>query len=182
MKAFADELLMVKVKKGELRYLEQLFDRYQQRLYNYFIKCTSDWTESQDLTQITFMRVMKYRHSFDAQKTFEVWLFGIARNLVRDHFKKMKVYRDQFAFAEHLPDKVEDEDGLNIENEARLHRALNQMDPDKRELLVMAKFQGIKYEQIAQIRGSTIAAIKVQVHRAIAKLREYYFELEQNEE
>ena len=51
------------------------------------------------------------------------------------------------------------------------------LDPDKRELLVLAKFQGMKYEQIAELRDMTVSAVKVQVHRTIAKLREHDIDL-----
>ncbi len=174
---------MDKVRNGELQHLEILFDRYQKKLYNYFVKCTTDWDESKDLVQQTFMRVMKYRHSYQSGRGFEVWLFQIARNMVRDHFKKMKVYRDQFDFAERLPDQMDQEQNAEtIEQERRLYQALSLMEPDKKELLVMAKLQGMKYETIAEIRESSVGAIKVQVHRAVAKLRTLYLEVEKAEE
>ena len=178
MKAFSDELLMDKVKGGNLKYLEDLFDRYQRKLYNYFVKCTQDWEEGNDLTQQTFVRVMKYRTSYQTGKSFEIWLFQIARNLVRDHFRKMKVHNDQFDFVEEIPDRIEEVNDDQLEKEQVLYQALALMDPDKRELLVMAKMQGMKYEDIAQIREVSVGATKVQVHRAVAKLRDIYKDLE----
>ena len=56
------------------------------------------------------------------------------------------------------------------------------LDADKRELLVLAKFQGMKYEQIAELRDMSVSAVKVQVHRTIAKLRDLYLEVEKSEE
>lgn len=171
------------VQQGKLNYMEIIFGRYQKRLYNYFLKCTLDADESGDLTQITFIRVMKYRASFNPGRGFEVWLFQIARNLVKDHFRKMKVYRDRFDLAENLPEHAEEDDAREqMEQEALLHRALERLDPDKRELLVMAKFQSMKYEQIAAIREVSVSAIKVQVHRTIARLKELFFELKNCEE
>ena len=178
MKAFSDELLMSKVKDGHLKFLEELFDRYQRKLYNYFVKCTQDWEESNDLTQQAFVRVMKYRHSYRSENRFEIWLFQIARNLVRDHFRKLKVHKNQLDFVEEIPDRMEEVDTDRLEKEQVLYEALAQMDPDKRELLVMAKMQGMKYEDIAQIREISVGATKVQVHRAVARLRSIYMDLE----
>ena len=57
-------------------------------------------------------------------------------------------------------------------------RALHQLPEEKRELLVLSKFQGMKYEQIAELKDVSVSAIKVQVHRTIKQLKDIYFELE----
>ncbi len=173
----ADEQVMILVQKGKLNYMELLFQRYKKPLYNYFLKSTLDTDESNDLTQITFVRVMKYRGSFNADRGFKVWLFQIARNLIKDHYRKMKVYRDQFSMIENIPEYAE-EDVTNeqLDRERKLHQALAKLPDEKREILVMSKFQGLKYEEIAKIREMSVSAIKVQVHRTMGQLRKLYFE------
>ncbi|MFY8035983.1 MAG: RNA polymerase sigma factor, partial [Cyclobacteriaceae bacterium] len=64
------------------------------------------------------------------------------------------------------------------EREALLHRSMAKLNEEDRELLVLTRFQHLKYEQVASILDTTVANIKVKVHRAIGKLREHYFELE----
>jgi RNA polymerase sigma-70 factor (ECF subfamily) len=59
-----------------------------------------------------------------------------------------------------------------------LHRSLAKLSEEQRELLALTRFQHLKYEEVAVIMDTTVANIKVKVHRAIAKLREHYFELE----
>ena len=54
------------------------------------------------------------------------------------------------------------------------------LDEEQRELLVLTRFQHLKYEEVAMMLDTTVANIKVKVHRAIGKLREHYFELEKN--
>ena len=151
--------------------------RYQKQLYNYFLKCTLDREESRDLTQNTFIRVIKYRKSFRIDREFRIWLFQIARNLVRDHFRNNRNNLDSFNPRDHLHAQgdleINDE---QIQREEKLHKALAKLPPDKRELLVMSKFQGMKYEEIARIRDVSISNVKVQVHRTIAQLRKIYFE------
>ena len=177
MKDLPDEKLMELVKFGKLNFMELLFTRYQKPVYNYFLKCTLDQEESRDLTQNTFIRVMKYRSSFRADHGFRVWLFQIARNLVKDHFRKTAVYRNQHTSLDNIPDpEGEGIDGEQMEREEKLHRALGLLPADKRELLIMGKFQGMKYEEIARIRDTSVGAVKVQMHRTIAELRKIYFE------
>jgi RNA polymerase sigma-70 factor (ECF subfamily) len=64
------------------------------------------------------------------------------------------------------------------EREALLHQSLAKLDAEQRELLVLTRFQHMKYEEVAELMNTTVANIKVKVHRAIVKLREHYFELE----
>jgi RNA polymerase sigma factor (sigma-70 family) len=61
-----------------------------------------------------------------------------------------------------------------------LHRSLSLLSEDQRELLVLTRFQQMKYEEVALIMDTSVANIKVKVHRAIAKLRDHYFELEKD--
>lgn len=172
----SDEYLMAKVKAGNYDFLSELFNRHSRRVFNYFLKSTLDRDESADLTQILFIRVMKYRKSYQEERSFVVWIFQIARNLIKDHFKKMKVYKDQFNPIEVVPEIQEDEDHEQMEREERLYAAMNKLPDEKRELLVLSKFEGLKYEQIAELKGTTVSNIKVQVHRTIKELRNLYFE------
>jgi RNA polymerase sigma factor (sigma-70 family) len=71
-----------------------------------------------------------------------------------------------------------DETQMMDEREELLHRSLARLEPEQRELLVLTRFQHLKYEEVAAIMNTTVANIKVRVHRAIGKLREYYFEME----
>ena len=171
-----DEQLMALVKAGRLEYLNELFDRYGKRIYNYFLKSTMDKADSDDLTQDLFIRVMKYKSSYKEGNSFQFWIFQIARNMVKDHFRKMKVHRDQFNPVEVMPEVEDHKDSLQIEREKMLHMAMKHLTDDKRELLVLSKFQGMKYEQIAKLKETTVSNIKVQVHRTIKELRDIYFE------
>lgn len=172
----SDEQLMGAVREDNLNKLNDLFDRYQRRVYNYFLKSTLSLEDSNDLTQNVFIRVMKYRKSYRPGSCFEIWIFQIARNQLKDHFRKMKVYKDQFSPVEIILERPEETNEEQYEQERRLMSALKKLPEDKRELLVLSKFEGLKYEQIADLKSSSVSAIKVQVHRTIKQLRMLYFE------
>lgn len=173
-----DEQLMSYIKEGKLNYLNELFNRYSKRIYNYFLKSTLEKSDSDDLTQDLFIRVMKYRNSYKDGLSVQFWIFQIARNMVKDYFKKMKVHRDQFNPIEVMPEVEEDSNEEQFEKEQLLHRAMKSLSDDKRELLVLSKFQGLKYEQIAKMRETSVSNIKVQVHRTIKELKELYMAVE----
>lgn len=131
--------------------------------------------DSDDLTQELFIRVMKYRNSYRDGQKLEFWIFQIARNMVKDHFRKMKVHKDQFNSVEIMPEVMEDLDEEQIHREKHLYEAMKLLSDDKRELLVLSKFEGMKYEQIAMMRDTSVSNIKVQVHRTVKELKELYF-------
>lgn len=166
---------MAQVKNGQLDQLNELFDRYSKRIYNYFLKSTLDRDDSDDLTQELFIRVMKYRKSYKEGQTVQYWIFQIARNMTKDHFRKMKVHKDQFNPVEVMPEVMEEELDESREREKQLYKAMNELPDDKRELLVLSKFEGLKYEQIAVMRKTSVSNIKVQVHRTLKELKELYF-------
>ena len=172
-----DEQLMSFVKAGQLDFLNELFSRYSKRIYNYFLKSTLERSDSDDLTQELFIRVMKYRGSYKEGLSFQFWIFQIARNMVKDHFRKMKVHKDQFNAVEVMPEIEEDDVSEQIEREQKLHLAMKRLSDEKRELLVLSKFQKLKYEEIARLRDTTVSNIKVQVHRTIKELKDVYLEI-----
>src|SRR5579872_4644139 len=168
---------MLLVKEGHLSELTALFDRYQVSMYNFFLKLTGDRAISQDLTQNLFYRVIRYRQSFEpAQGSFRSWIYRIARNVHLDLCKQQQRMpgrpADPAAVEEQLADQVT---GYTQDQYQRLDQALEGLDADQREVLVLSRYQGLKYEEIARIRESSVTAVKVQVYRALQRLRTLYF-------
>ena len=61
MKNLSDEYLMLKVKTGNINYMTEIFNRYNDSILNYFFRLTGDYENSRDLTQSVFLRLVKYR-------------------------------------------------------------------------------------------------------------------------
>ena len=177
-----DEEVMAMVKKGDLEKASILFERYQAMLYNFFVKLSFDAELSKDLTQNVFYRLIKYRNSFNEGKAFKAWFFQLARNQYLDHVGNAKNKRSRFDDLEKLAHKAAEnmQDQAQSEREKVLYKALSLLDEEQRELIVLSKFQKMKYTDIAQILNITEAAVKVKVHRAIKKLKGVYFMTEQN--
>ena len=170
---------MEAVKGGDLQQASVLFDRHHKRIFNFLARMTMDRELAQDLTQNVFLRMIKYRKSYREGNRFQSWIYQVARNVFSDHYQAHKQKSD-FVDVEKMSDIVIDhEEGAEQhEREKILHRSLALLNEEQRELLVLTRFQQMKYEDVAVIMETTVANIKVKVHRAIAKLREHYFELE----
>ena len=175
-----DEQIMEAVKNGELQQASLLFDRYHKRLFNFLARMTMDRDLAEDLTQNIFLRLIKYRGSYKNGAKFQSWIYQMARNVFSDHYQSVKNRKADFVDVEKMSEYVADNDesAAMDEQEKILHRSMAMLNEEQRELLVLTRFQHMKYEEVAVIMDTTVANIKVKVHRAIAKLREHYFELE----
>lgn len=175
LKQLTDEEIMLAIATGKIELLSILFDRYHVRMYNYFNKMVCNKMVSEDLTQDVFIKVIKYRTSYK-NGNFAAWLYTIARNIFSSHYQKTKKERSNLIDDDKLDANETLVSESNQEELEHLQKALLKLSNSDRELIVMHRFQEIKYEQIAQIIGSTENAVKVKVHRALKKLKEIYFQ------
>ncbi len=175
-----DEHIMEAVKNGELQQATLLFERYNRRIFNFLARMTMDRTLAEDLTQNVFLRMIKYRHSYRDGARFQSWIYQVARNVFSDHYQTVKNRYSQFVDVEKISENMADNDDTETQNEqeALLQRSMARLPEDQRELLVLTRFQHMKYEEVAEMMDTTVANIKVKVHRAILRLREFYFEME----
>jgi RNA polymerase sigma factor (sigma-70 family) len=175
-----DEIIMEAVKNGNLQQASVLFERYNKRIFNFLARMTMDREVAEDLTQNVFLRMIKYRTSYREGNKFHSWIYQVARNVFSDHYQSTKNKKADFVDVEKMSDYMADseESARMDEQEKLLERSLSMLNEEQRELLVLTRFQQMKYEDVAVIMNTTVANIKVKVHRAIGKLREHYFELE----
>jgi RNA polymerase sigma-70 factor (ECF subfamily) len=168
---------MHRVKDGHLSELSVLFGRYHVKLYNFFLRLTFDPVISEDLTQNLFYRIIRYRHTFDASAgNFRSWIYRIARNTHLDHCRELRSSPQPLRQDEelHYP-AIGAHEGYAEDDFEKLDRALGLLEPDQREIIVLSRYQGLKYEEIARLHDLSVAAVKVRIHRAIHQLRKLYF-------
>ena len=177
MNSVADEELMLQVRNGESEMLGVLFDRYQAPLFNFYARLMGDRGVSEDLVQEVFLRILRYRASYQPGTPFRPWIYQIARNARFDHYRKSP---PQERFQPEMAPPVPAHDSAQQQQEAGLlHRALRELPEEKREILILARFQELKYEEIAGLLGCELNAVKTRVHRALVDLRKAFRRLEQ---
>ncbi len=165
-----DEEIMAQVANGNLDALKVLFDRHHVHVFNFLYKMCGDRMLSEDLTQDVFYKVIKYRTSYN-NGAFVSWLFTIARNSLKTHFSRNKENHDDL---DNVKYKLSEE--KNEEDYSHLHKALQQLDPSEREMVILNRFQGVKYSELAEIMESTPGAVKTKMSRALKKLKTIYMQ------
>ena len=179
MHGIDDHQLMIQVREGEVSKLGMLFERHHTRLFNFFLKLTGNRQASEDLVQDVFLRMLRYRHTYQSDSDFLTWAYQIARNARFDYYQK----RRNEATWDVDTDERKSTDLTPVERLERkqeignLRSALLRLPDDKRELLVLTRFQNLKYEQIASILCCDVGTVKVRVYRAIRELGRHYHEL-----
>ena len=174
-----DEQLMEAVKSGDLQQASLLFDRYHRRIFNFLVRMMADRMAAEDVTQNVFLRMLKYRNSYNPELKFQTWIYQVARNAFADYYQQQKQSKAVSVTIEKMENEPDIENALQQEEtEKRLIRALAQVPDGYQELIVLTRFQHLKYEEVARLMDMTVANVKVKVHRAIGQLRENYFQLE----
>lgn len=173
-----DEALMLAVRGGDLECLSGLFERYHRPLFGFFYRMMDERGIAEDLVQDVFVRVLKYRHTYRDEGSFEAWLFQIARNTRHDFMKKrhaMDSIGDDMDVAAAGPGP-----GLRLEQQedaALLKEALRRLPADKRELIILARYRGLTYAQLGALMGADVGTMRVRLHRAIRQLEEIFSHL-----
>lgn len=176
-----DNQLMFRVKEGNLDQMALLFDRHHRSLYGFFYHHTGLKSESEDLVQTVFMNMIRSRATFTGSHKFETWMYTIARNALKDHYRKNKrlsgfVDADEVAYQ--LKDSTEADDKIHRrEEEKLLKQALELLTETDRELIILSRYQEMKYHEIAVLMNLSEGAIKVRIHRAVKQLKENYLQL-----
>lgn len=174
---------MRKVRDGDVEALATLFERHHRPLFHYFAQMTGGRETADDLVQDVFFRMLKYRQTYSPDGRFVAWMYQIARNAYTDHQRKRRFERPMPEAPEHREiEPVDPQPGVHHQIERGqdldlLKRALERLPAEKREILVLSRYQDLKYEEIADILGCEAGAVKVRVFRAVRQLGDIFYRL-----
>ena len=163
-----DETLMQQVISGNAKAADTLLGRYKKPLYSFIFRMTVNESDSDDLFQETWLRVIRYCRTFDAQKKFSTWLFQIAANCTRDFFRSKK----NFVSLEEAPPVVHvDTEKSSLENSEWARRLMKNLPVYQREVVVLKFFHSKKEREIAEILDIPVGTVKSRLHKAMNYLK-----------
>jgi RNA polymerase sigma-70 factor (ECF subfamily) len=176
MERLSDERLLAAVLAGELEALTQLVERYQRPLTGYLERLLGgDWPLAQDLTQETFLRVLRQRDC-RGQRPFKPWLYAIATNLARDHFKSAtnrRVTPLDDVTAEGLVAGAADpeEQTLARERGHEIMAALATLSEEYRVTLLLRFYGDLSLREIADTLDIPVGTVKSRLSVGLRRLR-----------
>lgn len=177
----SDEILMAAYQAGNQAAFGELFARHGGSVYGFLARRLPDRALAEDLYQEAFLRVHRARHTYDASRPFRAWLFGIVHNLVIDALRDAgRAPRTQAldeggdaarGIATASPGGSPERQASAREAARALDAALRSLSPDEATVLLLARLEGLPYDDIAQIVGRTPAATKQLAYRALQRVR-----------
>ncbi|QSQ13060.1 RNA polymerase sigma factor [Myxococcus landrumensis] len=169
----SDEVLMARFCEGHAPAFDVLFQRHSRQVRGYLTRLTGSVASAEDLVQLTFMSLVRSRGRFLVGSRFKPWLYAIATNAARD-FQRRGRRGEELTSEGELPVSIPDDSpgprdaGL----ERAVRQALDMLPEGQRIPILLHRFEGMGFAEIADTLGLTESAVKVRAHRGYARLRE----------
>lgn len=156
---------------------QNIWERFNLPVKKFIYDMCGNYDLTDDLAQETFVRIFKGIGGFRAETKFSTWVFGIAKNVVFENFRRTK-NNNRFVEIEHVHSFAAAEEKSSpehsvIESEMReaVYKKLDELAPEQRISFVLRVFHGKSHAEIAEITGFGIPKIKVDIYRTRLKLR-----------
>lgn len=186
MRDDSDESLMLRYRDGDVRAFELLVTRHRKPVFNFILRFVRDTAAAEDVTQETFLRLVKGADAYERQAKFTTWLYTIARNLCVDAARRGKHRK-----AASLDAPIGDEDGsaslldlvpdggAAVDRQAqskelrlRLQQAIESLPDEQREIFLLREVADLQFNEIASVIGCPENTVKSRMRYALEKLRE----------
>lgn len=178
-----DRNLVTSLRSGNTKAFEVLFYRYRIPIFNLAYRMVGNKEEAQDLTQETFIKVLKGIDTFDSERNFFSWLYKIATNVCLDHLRKQSRQPKKSSEPMDIDGGVEvgliavDSSLDFIDRKATqeaVSEALKKLSEHYRLILILRELQGLKYAEIAEIMDISIYSVQTTLFRARKLFKKEY--------
>ena len=185
----SDEELMMRCRSGDTAAFELIVMRFKDQIINYICRSVGDYHQAEDLAQETFIRIYKNADSYEPRSKFKNWLYLIATNLCRNEIRDRSRRKTDLLARKSTGDK--ESDSLDIfpdfrympdrlyekkERELIIQQKINCLPENQRLCLILVTYQGMRYEEIAEIIGCSVSAVKSLIHRSRRNMKKLLME------
>jgi RNA polymerase sigma-70 factor (ECF subfamily) len=175
----SDVELLEKVRRGEPSGAASLFEKYSAPLLRFTDRMLGSRADAEEVTQEVFVKMITRVEQYDGQAPVASWLFAIAANACRDRMRRGRraapVPLEAIAERPAVDAPV---DAVLLEKEKReaVRRALSSLSTEQREALVLARYHGLPYAEIARTLSISEGAVKTRIFRAMEALKQRFSE------
>lgn len=174
-----DAELLAAVRSGDKGALEQLLEKHQAQVYRFGMKMCRDPEDAREILQDTLLALARGATDFREASSLSTWLYTVARSFcIKKRRRRKSAPQETSLEASPEADRVADQSrgpdevlsGKQVE--AALDRAIHQLEPDQREVLVLRDVEGLTAPEVAHVLGISAQAVKSRLHRARLAVRE----------
>jgi RNA polymerase sigma-70 factor (ECF subfamily) len=162
---------------GDQRAFDRILQRNFPRMFKFIVRYVRSAQAAEDLTQDVFLKAYKHAHTFNPDAKFSTWLFTIARNLSLNYLRKEKrivfslddQHEDGEAYVHSVeadPDHQPDQAVIQQDTAKMVREAIDRLPDQQRVAVLLRRYEGLSYEDIAATMGTTLSAVKSLLNRA----------------
>lgn len=161
----SDEALMLQFRGGSRAAFEELFARYREPLYGFFRRRLNNRERAEDLAQETFLAVIRAASRYEPRAQVRTYLYGIALKLLASERRKPE--------SPSLSDHPEHEPSAENTSETTLwvRKAIEQLEPHEREVLMLREYEQLSYVEIAELLRLPVNTVRSRLFRARMALK-----------
>ncbi len=188
--SMSDEDLMKLCQDGDEAAFQVLFTRYETQALSFIHRLIGDQSRTEALGQEAFLRIFKDAKSYQYPRSFTTWFYTIVRNLCKNELRWRSRHptvsiEENIGHSEHSgsdrasrigdmlrSDSTDPLEAMVLrERNSRLERAMEELPDLERDILILNRFQGLKYREISEIVGVPIGTVRVRIYSALATLK-----------
>ena len=181
-----DEVLMQRIKEGDMGAFDLLVRRWEHQLLNLIYKITGDFEISKDIRQEVLLRIYRAAKRYRSDSQFRTWLYRIAINCSISELRKLKRRRtlplimsyqgengEQQPLENVLADPNPQPDEIIQQEEAAryIQDALRRLPDEQRIVIILRHYEGLKFRQIASVLDCPLGTVKSRMRHGLEKLR-----------
>lgn len=181
MSEFNDNDLVVRTLEGETEAFGELVRRYQRPVYGLIVRMVREPAIAEEIAQEVFIKAYRRLESFDRGRKFSSWIFKVAHNATIDQLRKRRVLtvplenpsKEGVQLADVLagPEREGPEQvAVRSELAVALERAMEELRPEQREILLLRFRHGLSYGELAEVMAMPLGTVKTHLHRARKRL------------
>ncbi len=173
-----DQALVVRIQRGDAGAVDVLVDRYHAPLCAFVERMVGDPETACEVTQETFLRMIRALPRYRPRAKFSTWLYTIAANLARDELRRRQHRETRLQPLEEAdrgevaePPQRVDEAALEQITRSDVRHALATLSEEHRAAVVLHYYDGLSYKEVAEICGCTVGTVGSRLHYAVKHLR-----------
>lgn len=175
--------LLEAAQRGDQVALSSLLERHEQQIYRFGLRLCRDAEDAKDVLQETMLSVARSLPGFRGEAAFSTWLYTVARSFCAKRRRRSKFAPEPelslehpLLHAEQMVDGAGGPDAAlaDKQRDHALHAAIESLSPAFKEVLVLRDMEGLPAQEVAQVLGLSVEAVKSRLHRARKAVRERF--------
>jgi len=177
-----DAVLMMAFQNGDEGAFEQILDKYHRPIVNFIYKIVNNRGEAEELTQDVFLRIYRAKDRYEPRARFASWIYRIATNVslkAANRARRLRIWspstEEQSLVRETFRDYRPNAETQMVQAECGevVRRAIRRLPPKERVAIVLRRYEGLSYKEIADAMSCTEAAVKTYIHRGKLHVRDW---------